>query len=181
MTQFDDAPLAAGRDLAASCGQCLFETIEAESNVPSFERLALDSTYWAAWQQELQDLVDLLVDGPIRVLILHASEGRYLQMQVGHGRCVMEVSRSATSSRRGLSGDSIARVLIDGGFMPPAGFFGRIFGSPNWSNDLEMVEAAALTEIVVGMLRDLMQVECHEVVADLFVVDRPCAACHWGH
>jgi hypothetical protein len=115
----------------------------------------------------------------VHVVVFDASAGRYLQMQLGHGRGRVEVSTSTTLSNDGANVELIAKILIDSGFAAPDRSPGPVWSSPNWSLELDPVPALLLADFVTSVFRDLMLVDTADITISGFAVDRPCARCHW--
>lgn len=136
---------------------------------------------WGDWETRVTALLTRLVDGPVHILIFGVPDGRYLQMMLGHGRGFVEVSTSTTFSSSGAHVELIAKKLIDSGFNAPVWSPGPgpMSTRPNWSLELAEVQIPLLADFVAAALRDLMQVGVAEVLAEGFMVDHPCARCHW--
>ena len=135
------------------------------------------SRSWDGWQHEFCGLLTVILDGPVHVVIVDASDDRYIQMQIGHGRAVLEISATTTLSDAGVDTEWIAYELIEGGFDAPARTGRSSDGSPNWAIEIDPVSPGPLAQFVVAMLRHRLLVDVDRIRLSSFVIDRPCAAC----
>jgi|GEM_PF-6559883 len=164
-----------------TCEQCEFEVagcIRADRLIARSSLMV--SRDWNEWEARARTLIASLANDSVHALIFAAPNDRYVQMQLGHGRGRVEVSSSVTASDAGADVELIAKSLIDVGFAAPDRSLHPVSHSPNWSLDIGAVDSPMVAELVTFVVRDLMRTEPLDVEVSGFIVDWPCASCHWG-